>query len=76
MRVMYAPDMVSIEGDGSETVGKSPTVVCRGRRSTGDVRGGFAAIGRFGAGAFAPHPTARSDALSTTTRDQSMRSAA
>jgi hypothetical protein len=26
MRTMYAPDMVSVEGDGKETVGKEPVI--------------------------------------------------
>lgn len=26
MQMMYAPDMVSVEGDGKETVGKQPVI--------------------------------------------------
>ena len=59
MRTMYAPEMVSVEGDGRETVGKEPVIrkseVWQGNNAihSQDLRGAFfcgdadAASGRF-----------------------------
>ena len=60
MRTMYSPDMVSVEGDGRETVGKEPVIhkseVWQGANTIHgqDLRGPFfcgdanASSGRFG----------------------------
>src|SRR3954469_21980010 len=56
MRTMYAPDMVSVEGDGRETVGKEPVIhkseVFQGNHTihSQDLRGPFF-CGDAGAGA-------------------------
>ena len=59
MRTMYAPEMVSVEGDGKETVGKEPVIrkseVFQGNHTihSQDLRGAFfcgdadASSGRF-----------------------------
>ena len=59
MRTMYAPEMVSVEGDGKETVGKEPVIrkseVFQGNNTihSQDLRGAFfcgdanASSGRF-----------------------------
>jgi hypothetical protein len=59
MRKLYSPDMVSVEGDGKETVGKEPVIrkseVWQGNNNihSQDVRGAFfcgdanASAGRF-----------------------------
>ncbi len=59
MRTMYAPEMVSVEGDGTETVGKEPVIrkseVFQGNNTihSQDIRGAFfcgdpnASSGRF-----------------------------
>ena len=63
METMYAPDIVSVEGDGAETVGKGP-VIEKSRRwvEVNDfhgekVRGPYFSGGSASAGQFAVHFT-------------------